>query len=350
MAFLLIFTSFLSPQPAPAWDGLFLQKDGWIGADGAYSVALGPQRVLWLFSDTWVGKIRDGKRMDATIVSNTLAVQDGFDPTTAKVQFIIRRNAAGKPEAFLKPDDGRGWYWLHAAVAVNGKLYLFLLQIDRTKQPGVFGFKQIGEWLAIVDNPQDDPFRWRLSQRKLPFCEFTEQRQLAFGAAVMVQGSDIYVYGTELAKPSKSSSLVLAKVDARRIEDFNAWRFYQQGRWSKDVGRLDALAPELAAEFSVHARASGACVLIYTERGLSQRILRRTAPRPEGPWSAPELVYTCPEMARDKNLFTYAAKAHPELSPKHQLLVTYAVNSFDFGQVARDATLYFPHFVLVPAP
>ena len=64
-----------SAAPAPDLDALFERADGWIGADGAYSVTLAPKRTLWLFSDTWVGKVRDGKRTDATIVNNTVGVQ-----------------------------------------------------------------------------------------------------------------------------------------------------------------------------------------------------------------------------------------------------------------------------------
>jgi hypothetical protein len=41
-----------SAAPAPELDALFDRADGWIGADGAYSVALSPQRTLWLFSET----------------------------------------------------------------------------------------------------------------------------------------------------------------------------------------------------------------------------------------------------------------------------------------------------------
>src|SRR5436190_10203176 len=37
---------------APEWDRLFQNTNGWIGADGNYSVPLGNDRVLWLFSDT----------------------------------------------------------------------------------------------------------------------------------------------------------------------------------------------------------------------------------------------------------------------------------------------------------
>jgi hypothetical protein len=64
-----------SAVPVPELDALFDRADGWIGAEGAYSVALSPKRTLWLFSDTWVGKVREGRRTDATIVNNTVGVQ-----------------------------------------------------------------------------------------------------------------------------------------------------------------------------------------------------------------------------------------------------------------------------------
>jgi hypothetical protein len=64
-----------SAAPAPDLDALFDRADGWTGADGAYSVVPLPKRILWLFSDTRVGKIRDGGRSDATIVNNTVGMQ-----------------------------------------------------------------------------------------------------------------------------------------------------------------------------------------------------------------------------------------------------------------------------------
>jgi len=88
-------------------------------------------------------------------------------------------------------------------------------------------------------------------------------------------------------------------------------------------------------------------VAVYTEKGLSPRILGRTADHPWGQWSAPAVLYECPEMARDKKLFCYGAKAHPTLSTGHELIVSYIVNSFDFWQVAREADVYWPRFVRV---
>jgi hypothetical protein len=42
-----------SAVPAPDLDALFKRADGWIGGDGAYSIAVSPKRTLWLSSDSW---------------------------------------------------------------------------------------------------------------------------------------------------------------------------------------------------------------------------------------------------------------------------------------------------------
>jgi hypothetical protein len=81
---------------------------------------------------------------------------------------------------------------------------------------------------------------------------------------------------------------------------------------------------------------------------LSSKIQVQTAPTPWGNWSAPATVYQCPEMGKDKNIFCYAAKAHPEEEAGGAIIISYVANSFDFGQVIADASLYWPRFVRVP--
>ena len=42
-----------------------------------------------------------------------------------------------------------------------------------------------------------------------------------------------------------------------------------------------------------------------------------------------------------------AAKAHATFSTDDELALSYVVNSLDFWQVARDASLYWPRFLRV---
>src|SRR5262249_13244252 len=148
------------------------------------------------FSDTWVGKVREGRRVDATIVNNSVAIQDGHG-RDARTRFYVRTTAEGKPEALITPVDGRGWFWLQAGAAIEDRLTLFLTQTVKTDNPGVFCFRQVGQWLGVVANPNDAPTAWQVSQRKLPFTVFTPERELTFGAAALQHGGFLYVFGTD---------------------------------------------------------------------------------------------------------------------------------------------------------
>src|SRR5579863_10359902 len=92
----------------------------------------------------------------------------------------------------------------------------------------------------------------------------------------------------------------------------------------------------------------GGFAAVFTRGGLSPEIVVRQAPRPEGPWGPPAVVHRCPEADWNPKYFCYAAKAHPELaSGDRELIVSYAVNSTDFGQAIRDLRIYRPRFVRV---
>lgn len=338
-----------SVHPDFAMNALFKRQDGWIGADGAHSVALSPMWTLWLFSDTWVGSVRAGKRTNATIVNNSVALQDGRE-VGATMEFVIRRGADGKPTALIVPADGRGWFWLQAGSYISGRLYLFLTQVERTGQAGVFGFRVIGQWLGVVENPNDHPSRWFVKQSKLPFTIFEPKRVLTFGAASLVDGEYFYAYGTDedVTAFGRDRHLIVGRVAKDRVADFSAWRFLGGGQWKSDFKSVSRLANEMGSEGSVTLVSNlNRYVLVYSKNGLSDEIRIRTAPTASGPWSPPATVFRCPEMQWDKRIFCYAAKAHASQSSADELLVSYVANSFDFWHVAADARLYWPRFVRV---
>lgn len=340
---------FTEARPVPEMNALFEQKDNWIGADGAYSVALTPERTLWLFSDTWVGSVRAGKRTNATIVNNSLALQDGRGER-AKFQFVIRHDADGKPIAFLTPEDKRGWFWLQSGACVEKRLFLFLTQVERTDTNSIFGFRQVGQWLGVVTNPLDPPIAWHVVQCGLPCARFLPDHQVTFGAATLVDGDYLYIYGTDedIKIGSRDRYLIVARVPTNEVADFSAWRYYAKGKWDADYLKASRIADGMASECSVSFLPKpGQYVLVYTDRGLSPKIQARTSSTPWGEWSAPTTVYQCPEMGRDKNIFCYGAKAHLSQGVSDEMMISYVANSFDFWQVATDASLYWPRFIRV---
>jgi hypothetical protein len=334
--------------PAPEWDAKFAGREGWVGGDGAYSVGLGRRRVLWLFGDTLLGTVKDGGRAGAVMVNNTVGLQDGRDEH-ATIRFIAGEARDGKPAAVFLPPDGKGWLWPQAAVPVGGLLAVFLSQIERGEEPGVLGFRHVGQWLAVIENPTDEPSHWRKKLHAVPFARFDPASVRSWGSAVLAGGDFLYVYGyRERGKEIGSRELMAALVPAERLTDFASWRFRTADGWGEKPEDATPLAAGLATEFSVSPMPGGnGYVLVYTEDGLGDRVVGRFAREAAGPWSDPLLLYRCPEMRRDKGVFCYAAKAHPWATKDDDLLVSYCVNAWEFARLFRDEKVYRPRFVRV---
>jgi Domain of unknown function (DUF4185) len=337
-------------EPAPELDKLFRRTEGWIGGDGAFTVTLSDKRTLWLFSDTWVGTIRDGKRKPETMVNNTVGVQDGHG-ADAKVTFAIARTKDDKPGTLFVPPDGKGWFWQFAGHHAGDTLHVFLPRCEKTNAPGAFGFRNIDVWLASVGNPLDDPTKWKPKYAKVPFADLTGEVKRSFGSATLRVEDYVYIYGYEEkpGKPFASRKLLTARTKADQLTDFDSWRFLDaKGEWKTDVKDAASQAAALGTEFSVSYLAGlKQYALVYTENGLSERILGRFAPSPVGPWSDAVTLYKCPEMKQNKKVFTYAAKAHPHLATGNELVISYVANAFELAPVINDAELYTPRFVRV---
>jgi len=337
----------LKAEPAPEWNAKFTGKKGWIGGDGVYSAVIGSRRVLWLFGDTLLGAVKDGRRDGAVMVNNTVGIQAG-QGADAALRFVAGETKERKPAALLTPADGKGWFWPHATVRIGDRLFLFLMQIVKTKEEGAFGFQQVGECLAVVENPDDKPRMWRMKQHKVPFTEFGRDRERSWGSSVLRDGEHLYVYGYETrGKGIGKRRLLAARAPVGSVEDFKTWRFRTSKGWSDKSEEAVTLADGFATEFSVCPMPGQKnYVAVYTENGLSDRIMGRFADTPAGPWSAPVLLYKCPEMAKDKGVFSYAAKAH-RWAARDDLLISYCVNSWEFARLFRDEAVYRPKFVRV---
>jgi hypothetical protein len=339
-----------SVERLPECDALFCRTEGWTGADGAYTTALANGITLWLYSDTWIGDVVDGKHKDATMVNNTIALQQGKKPTTASVKFFWGTTKDGKPAAFFKPDDGKGWFWIYDGIVADGKLYLFLMQTIKTEQDSVFGFKHIGTWLGEIENPKDDPSNWQVKQHKVPYGRYSENGNMFFGSAVARDRDFVYIYGADedWSKGMSGRSMIVARVPHDKMVDFKEWRFFRDGEWQDDVTNISKFFNGISTEYSVcYQPGIKQYVAVYTENGMSKNILMRFAPSPVGPWSSAYKVFECPDEKWHKTYFCYAAKAHPEISETDELIVTYVCNSKDFWQMAADASIYRPRFVKI---
>ncbi len=341
----------VSVEVLPYYNALFERQNGWTGADGAYTVKLSRNRILWLFGDTWYGEIREGRHTNATLVNNSIAIQHGIVPPDASVRFYSGRAPGGQPLAFIRPSDDRGWFWFYDGIEVNRTLYLCLIQADRTENRNSFGFKIIGTRLGRVANPEESPNNWRISQHQIPWERLSPGGDTIFGSAFLRENNFIYIFGTteDVVGSIRQKHMILARAPETKLGQFDQWQFYSAGSWSSDFSELSRLAGDLANEYSVsYLAALEEYVAVYSAEGLSKNIVARFAPNPWGPWSEPEVLYECPEASRSADIFCYAAKGHPELSPApDEIIVTYIASSMDFEKIAADAKLYRPRFLRV---
>jgi len=330
----------------PQYDALFTRTSGWSGGDGAFSVALSSDLTLWLYSDSWIGKVRKNRHVDARMINNAVGIQSGKDPTTATTEFFWGPKKNGKPTALFIPDDGKGKFWIFDAALTKKGLYLFL---QRTEEMADGGFRHSGTSLGFVSNPLDRPSTWRVTQTKVPFGHFSVKGDTLFGSAVLLDKGFVYVYGTseDVENGWHTKHMIVTRIPENDIAEFSKWRFYTKSEWRPDYSTASRIADNVANEYSVSYQAAlGRYVMVYTEGGLSKNIMLRTAPTPIGEWSSPQVIYKCPEMDWDKRIFCYAAKAHPSLSEKpDELIVTYVANSTDFFHQASEARIYRPRFI-----
>jgi len=384
------------PQAAPdaAWDAVFTRTEGWTGGDVAATVDLGDGRTLWLFGDSLIGRVEGGKHAAGTqMVNNAVAVHatppagSGRAPPADAVRFHWGQPAPdGKAAAWIIPDPARvkahgdesaekganGWYWPAGGGCVvpgqggKDRLILFLWHIGRRAgDHGIWGFKNVGGAVAVVENFREPVEKWRARQSANPHVVTADaakadpvRRETNWGSAARLERSGesagagyLYIYGIREAGPL-NKQLLVARAPAASIEPFDTWRFYTaRGEWSPQAAEAAPIADGLTSELSVERLKTGGrdlLVMVQSEPVFGRRILVRTAPRPEGPWTRAAPVYEVAGVAKNKTYFTYAAKGHAPLAREGELLITYVINSHDFWAMLGDAQIYRPRFVRLP--
>jgi len=334
-----------------AAEALFRSDPRWLGADAALSIPLGPERTLWLFGDTFVAKTEARSRGESEMVRNTVAIQTGADPRSAKSTFGWRRDADGTPASFF-PESGAEWYWPgHGArLGARGPLILFLFKLRGTPGEGL-GFAHAGWAVAVVDDPDAPLDAWRPRIVDAPALPF----DAVPATAVFVDGERVVALAIRQAGAHAGA---LVRYDAIRLArgDVSGTEWWSGSAWVPQ-GALGPAGPafvldDAGAECSIHFDARTRSWVHVASYGFGASTIGvRTAPALTGPWSAPTTVYRPPESS-GKKPFVYAAKAHPEIAGEdpRDLVVTYATNSFEFGDLFTPEgrrALYWPRCVAV---
>ncbi|MFT4112894.1 DUF4185 domain-containing protein [Silvibacterium sp.] len=319
----------------PEADRLFHADPRWLGADGAFSVDLGEGRVLWIFNDSFVAKRQGDDRRHAAFVHNTVAIQQGYDPSRATIHFYWRTKQGAPSEIY--PNEGDVWMWPSSGIRVGSRLLLFATRVGADHAPHSLGFKLLG-WNAYwVDNPDEEPSAWTL--------RVVEQRNDAVVMASSLVRKGAYVYAFGASEPQHD--LYVARMQASSLEkgELGTIEWWTGSGWDASDAKRKAIASDTGTETSVQADPRGGGYIgVYSKGFGGSIIVMQTAKELTGPWSASMPLYRPPESDAP-GAFVYAGKSHAELQGA-DLVLTYAANGPD-EKVLGDMRLYFPRFVRV---
>lgn len=351
-------------EAAPEWTALFHRTSGWFGADGIFSIPLngvdkagneGIQETLLLFSDTYIGEVENGKpKPGNTMVNNTVAFLSSHSTLPSDIQFFYKKGKDDQPQPFFVPQNTGGrkqHFWLGDGFVNrehNNTLYFFAYHVEVTGE-NVFDFVLPDVSLIALPEGSRPPFEQQRQIKTPLHINLPGLGEDNFGAAVLVNTKwagaphpDGFVYVYACVGPDKN--LVAARVKPRHFEDFSKWRYWNGKSWTPDIQQLAAITSAVSNELSVTPLPNGRFALIFQVMGLSDKVGMRIGDSPVGPFGEIEEIWQTPEA--DEGLLCYNAKAHPNLSAKGELLISYNTITLDFwNDIQRNAFIYRPRFI-----
>lgn len=329
---------------AAAWpeaDALFLGDDYWIGADGASSVDLGGGRTLWLFADTWIDPSGDRSRRSATLIRNSIAIQSGYDPAAADIDFYWRAGAQGAPGAFFPGSNGE-WFWPGHGLRLGEVVVVFLNRMRPAD--GGLGFESAGWNPVLIHNPDDHPQQWRTQLLEMP----AERLGISPGFAGALQWEG-FVYALGSADPVKTHPVYAVRwpVDAVRRGRFDApeWWTGPDTGWASGADVIPSMLFDNGqSELGIaHDDVLDVFLVVQTTGFGAADIALRSSAAIGREWAPAVPVFRPKEFDRP-NIMIYAAKLHPQLTGADTVL-TYATNTFEFAEHFSDPGIYYPRFV-----
>lgn len=349
---------------APEWTNLFYRNNGWFGADGVFAMALSGNEsfgagekdsVLMYFSDTMTGTVRGDSAVDNfKMINNSFAWVTGFNPSTETVSIFYKQGAKGEPLNYFEPNTPNSkpgeYYWFGDGFVNqedNNSLNIFGYRtFDNSKASWDFVLKGV----TLITVPAGKPFSAQ-SQVDLPlFVDIPGIGKGTFGAGVYVNTKQagapapddfIYVYG--VLDPNKQ--LVVARVKPADIKRIEAWRFWNGSAWDEQIDKIKPITDRVSNELSLTPLADGRYLLVFQADGIGEHTAIRIAETPVGPFGTLQKIRKVPELSEPPGIIPYNAKAHPVLSTKNKLLISYNTISADyFNDILKHPHMYRPRF------
>ncbi|MFG2786126.1 hypothetical protein [Streptomyces sp. NPDC048419] len=337
------------------------RTDDWTGGDGTHSVRLPDGRVLWLFSDTYLGRVHGPpnpvgesyawRDRTAPLVRNSAVVMDGSNRLRTTLPTPLFPDPA--------PDQ---WRWPVAArveprsPGSSEKVVRVLLWVRTAGQsPWIYGVPTATE-VATLSLPD---LRVESVVKVLDQSLVQDpSRRVLFGTTLVEKDGWTYVFGGDdgQAASRPASSAYVARVPRGRLGEPSAWRYRSGSRWGLEPRPLRGA--KVGSAFSV-VRVDGTYVLFTMASGPAAltTVTSYWSCSPAGPWHGPAKGFS-PSLPT-AGVAAYNPQAHPAVSNSAsgagggdgRLVLSYDVNwlatTGASASINANVTLYRPRFVTV---
>ncbi len=332
------------------------RTDDWTGGDGTHSVRLPDGRLLWLFSDTYLGRVH----RPPNPAGESYAWRDGAAPLVRNSAVVMRD---GRPEATLPaplfPDPAPGrWRWPVAARveprspgSADQVLRVLLWVRDAAPHPWIYGMPTATEVATLaLPSLRLESVVTVLDQRGVA----DPSRRVLFGTTLVAEDGWTYVFGGDDGRPARrpASHAYVARVPEGGLADPAAWEYWNGSAWQTRARPRPVLGDGrrtgVGSAFSV-VRDEGTYVLFTMAAGAEglTTVASYWACSPTGPWHGPARRFT-PALPADGTA-AYNPQVHPETGDDGRLVLSYDVNWLETataaGMLSRTVSLYRPRFV-----
>jgi hypothetical protein len=259
-------------------------------------------------------------------------------------QLLDRSNGPVVPDV-----DARTVHWpMSVAVARRGDHDVLAVLCSRIRRGtgGNLDFTFLGTTAAVFTVRDGDAPQLQKVFDVTP--DSTDEEQVNWGAAAVVDAPWIYVYGTRLTGKQGvfGRELYVARLPTSDPEDRSGWEFRAADGWTKDRSRAVAVLPAVGGvsqTLSVDVLGGTFVAVSKRDGDLGDFVYTWTAPDAHGPWT-PRKALSAP-AGFDTGDLEYAPLAHPEVPlTSGRLLVTVSRNTTDSQRLLEDPELGRPTF------
>ncbi|MGW6544311.1 DUF4185 domain-containing protein [Streptomyces massasporeus] len=332
------------------------RTDDWTGGDGTHSVRLPDGRVLWLFSDTYLGRVYGPPNPHG----EAHAWRDAGTPLVRNSAVLMRdgRLDTTLPAPLFADPAPNQWRWPVAArveprsPGSSEQVVRVLLWVRTAGQaPWIYGVPTATE-VATLSLPELhlESIVEVLGQQLVP----DPSRRVLFGTTLVEEDGWTYVFGGDDGRAASRpvSHAYAARVPEGALGDPSAWQYWSGSAWVPGARPRPVLGDGrrtgVGSAFSVVRE--GNTYVLFTmaagPKGLST-VASYWSCSPAGPWHGPAKEFSPP--LPEGQVAAYNPQAHPVLSGDGRLVLSYDVNVLETtgaaDRLSRNVSLYRPRFV-----